>query len=239
MRAPALSSKLSLNWTGLFQILQVGPSISSPNGHPVGDTLLYLEIPSQIFGSNSKPRVLVMRCEPCVRPDNTGDRPVHLPAGLTEYFLTRFAAKSPPFHVTADDVGYDGRVQRVELDSITAHCFVCGRGGNLSVMYEARWTGLSRRSWERGANLHFSVLLSCDTGPDAPFIVVLDINSTKGCGSPLQLVNTTVYGMSDTSGPAMSSCHMPTFGVISLQPPVVSRVHLFGSRIVLLVGGLE
>ena len=42
-----LKEKLSLNWTGPFKILAVGPSSAAdtPDGRPLGDRLLYLDLP--------------------------------------------------------------------------------------------------------------------------------------------------------------------------------------------------
>ena len=164
-----LMSKLSLNWTGPFKVLRVGPSPSAPDGRPVGDKLLFLDLPSSNRGSESKPRVSVMRCKPCTNPHDDRDRPVHLPSGLTSYVLTQFASKSPPFHATAMDVECDDRMELVDLDTISAHRFVRGRGGKLAVMYKTRWKGFTRSSWEREADLaHFrpAILQYWATCPD-------------------------------------------------------------------------
>ena len=45
-----------------------------------------------------------MHCKPCRSPEDTTDLPKYLPADLTTYVLTTSAAKSPPYHVTLDDV---------------------------------------------------------------------------------------------------------------------------------------
>ena len=159
-------SKLCLNWTGPFKVLQVGPSPSAPDGRPVGDKLLFLAMPSDARGPEPKPRVSVMRCKPCTNPHDDRDRPVHLPAGLTSYVLTHFAAKSPPFHATMADVESDDRMERVDLETISAHRFVRGRGGKIAVMYLVRWAGFTRSSWERESDLvHFrSAILDFWTG---------------------------------------------------------------------------
>ena len=41
-----LKAKLSLNWTGPFKILAVGPLASAPDNRPLADKLLYLDLPS-------------------------------------------------------------------------------------------------------------------------------------------------------------------------------------------------
>ena len=149
----ALKSKLSLNWTGPFKVLRVGPAPSAPDGKPVGDKLLYLDLPSGLRGVNAKRRVSVMRCKPCVNPHDVDDRPRHLPAGFTEYVLARTSRKSPPFHATEDDVESFIEVERLEVDLIVAHQFVRGSGGKIAVLYETRWIGLTSSSWERETDL--------------------------------------------------------------------------------------
>ena len=45
-----LKGKLSLNWTGSFKIIAVGPSpaANQPDGRPLGDKLLYLDLPPNL-----------------------------------------------------------------------------------------------------------------------------------------------------------------------------------------------
>lgn len=47
----------------------------------------------------------------------------------------------------------DGKIRRVELDTITAHHFARGRGRKFAIMCETRWKHLKRLSWERDAGL--------------------------------------------------------------------------------------
>ena len=74
--------------------------------------------------------------------------PKWVPAGLTQYVLNKFSKKSPAYHVTEDDVSTSH--QRLKVEMITRHQSVRDRDGVTAVMYETRWTGLSRPSWERG-----------------------------------------------------------------------------------------
>ena len=145
--------KLSLNWTGAFKIVAVGPSpaTSQPDGHPLGDKLLYLDRPSNLSGPSAKPHETVARCKPCANPYDADDMPRHLPAGLTQYVLHAFATKSPPYHVTTDDVA----TPPISIDAakITGHQRVRGRGGTIAVLYEAHWNGLLRPTWERELDL--------------------------------------------------------------------------------------
>ena len=65
-----VKKKLSLNWTGPFEILSVGPCLATdtPDGRPLGDKLLYLDLPTNLSGPAAKPRVTMIRCKPCANP---------------------------------------------------------------------------------------------------------------------------------------------------------------------------
>ena len=93
-----VKEKLSLDWIGLSKIIAVGPSPAhgQPDGRPLGDKLLYLDLPSNMSGPDAKTRVTVVRYKPCANPYDAGDMPRHPPAGLTLYALHTFATKSPP-----------------------------------------------------------------------------------------------------------------------------------------------
>ena len=82
----------------------MGPCSEAPDGHPLASKLLYLDLPSDQPGQDSKRRVSVVRYKPCANPHDTDDLPRFLPAGLTPYVLNSYANKSPPYHVTENDV---------------------------------------------------------------------------------------------------------------------------------------
>ena len=94
-------------------------------------------------------RVSVKRCKPYANPHHRGDMPKYLPAGLTQYVLNKFSKKSPPYHITEDDVW-------AEVENVHGHQSVGGQGGVIAVMYEAHWTRRSRPSWKRKTNLLIS-----------------------------------------------------------------------------------
>ena len=75
--ATVLKTKHSLNWNGPFKMLAVGPSAGSdtPDNRPLQDKLLFLDLPSDRPGRDSKVRVSVKRCKPCHKPDDTSDIP--------------------------------------------------------------------------------------------------------------------------------------------------------------------
>ena len=117
--AKVLKAKLSLNWAGPFKILAVGPapSDSTPGGRPLAAKFIYLDLPNDMPGADADCRVSVARCKPCTNLHGTTDLPRYLPAGLTQYVLNNHITKSPPFHVTADDVSVP--IERLEVDKIS------------------------------------------------------------------------------------------------------------------------
>ena len=96
--AKVLTAKLALNWTGPYKVLAVGPCSAAeiPDGSPLGRNLLYLDLPSDLPGSDARRRVAIKRCKLCANPHDSGDMPQYLPAGLTQYVLNNFSKKSPP-----------------------------------------------------------------------------------------------------------------------------------------------
>ena len=148
-----LKEKLSLNWTGPFKITAVGSSLvaDTPNGRPLGDKLLYLDLPSNLSGASAKPCVTVARCKPCANPYDADDIPRHLPACLTQHVLYDFATKSPPYHVTTDDVSTSPYL--IDVANITSHQCVRGRGGAIDVLYETHWNDILRPTSERELDL--------------------------------------------------------------------------------------
>ena len=145
-------AELALNWTGPYKVLPVGPcsAAETPDGSPLGSNLLYLDLPSDLPGSDARRRVAIERCKPCANPHDSGD----LPAGLTQYVLNKSSKKSPAYHVTQDDVSTP--LERLEVEQMTGDQSVRGRGGVIAVLYKTHWTGLSEPSWEREEDLHLS-----------------------------------------------------------------------------------
>ena len=128
-----LKEKLSLNWTGPFKIIAVGPSSAAdtPDGRPLGDKLLYLDLPSNLSDPAAKLRVTW-----------------HVAA---QYVLHAFAAMSPRYYVTTDDVSTSPILSNVA--EVTGHQCVRGRGGEIAVSYETHWNGILRPIWERELDL--------------------------------------------------------------------------------------
>ena len=154
--AKVLKAKLALNWPGPYKILAVGPcsAAETPDGSPLGSNLLYLGLPSDLPGSDARRREAIERCKSCANPHDSGDMPKYLPAGLTQCVLNKFSKKPPKYHVAQDDVSTP--LQRLEVEQITGHQSVRGRGGVIAVLYKTHWAGLSEPSWEREMDLHLS-----------------------------------------------------------------------------------
>ena len=94
------------------------------------------------------------RCKHCAIPHDSGCMPKYLPTGLTQYVLNNFSKKSSPYHVTQDYVSTP--LQRLEVEQVTGHQSVRGRGGVITVLYKTHLAGLSEPSWEREMDLHLS-----------------------------------------------------------------------------------
>ena len=148
-----LKEKLSLLYTGPFQIRAVGPATAkdTPDGRPLHEKLLFLDFPSDLPGQDAKPRVSVARCKPCHNPNDKSEVPKYLPAELSLYSLNSFSKKSPPYHVTTDDVF--SQPSRLDVEEITAHQLARGHGGSFASMYETHWRGLLTPSWELESDL--------------------------------------------------------------------------------------
>ena len=84
----------------------------------------------------------IERCKLCANPHDGGDMPKNIPVGLTQYVLNRFSKKSPPYHVTQDDISTPH--QRLEVEQITSYPSVRERGGVIAVLYKTHWGGTLR-----------------------------------------------------------------------------------------------
>ena len=95
--AKVFKAKFALNWTGPCKILAVGPCPSSdtPDGSPLDDKLLHLDLPTDMPGADAHRRVFVERCKPCTNTHDRVDMPKCVPDGLTQYVLNNFTKKSP------------------------------------------------------------------------------------------------------------------------------------------------
>ena len=128
--------------------------MQTPDGSPLGDSVLYLDLPSDLPGSDARRRAAIERCKPRADPHDSSDMPKYLSAGLTQCILNNFSKTSPPYDVTQDDIS--ALLQRLEVEKIAGHKSVRGRGGVVAVLYKTHWVGRSEPSWERETDLHLS-----------------------------------------------------------------------------------
>ena len=149
-----VKDKLALNWTGPYNALAVAPcsAAETPDRSPLGSNLLYFDLPSDLPGSESRRRVDIQRCKPCANLHDGGDMAKYLQAGLSQYLLNIFSNGSPPYHVTQDDVSTP--LQRRDVERLTGHQSVRGRGVVIAVLYTTRWAELFESSWELEMDLH-------------------------------------------------------------------------------------
>ena len=73
--AKVLKAKLALNWTGPYNCQDFGPCsfTETPDGPPLGDNLVYLDLPSDLPGSDASRCVAIERCKPCDNPHDSSD----------------------------------------------------------------------------------------------------------------------------------------------------------------------
>ena len=178
------NAKVALNWTGPYKILAVGPfsAAETPDGSPLGSNFLYLDLPSDLPGSDARWRLAIERCKPCANPHDSGDMPKYLPAGLTQYVLNIFSKKSPPYHVTQDDVSTP--LQRLEVEQVTGHQSVRGRWRHRGAIQDA--LGRTLRTFLGAGNrppplpLPHITLLGRNPGPASPNQPPVPPNADRG-----------------------------------------------------------
>ena len=132
-----------LHWRGPYNILAVDPCFAAepPDGSPLGSNLPHIDLPYHLPGWGARRRAAMERCKPCAKPHDNGNMPEYLPAGLTQYMLDDISKASPPYHVTQEDVSTP--LQRLEVEQITGHQSVRGRGGLTTVQYKTLWAGFT------------------------------------------------------------------------------------------------
>lgn len=95
--------------------------------------------------------VSVLRCKPCQLTHDKRGMPKYSPGGVSQKALSRHAIKTPPDHVTRDDV--ETFIERGAVDMITGHQPVRALRGKIAVMFGTHWQGLVHVTWERELDL--------------------------------------------------------------------------------------
>ena len=151
-RRHRLKTKLSFNWIGPFKILAVGPAPASA----VPDGGLFMTSSSTSTSPPTCPDATPNTASPLFAASLAGT-PTTSTTYPSTFLLTSSntcstpSTKSPPLHVTLDDIS--PTPERLEVEQITGHQLVRSRGGVLAALYETRWAGFLSPSWERERDL--------------------------------------------------------------------------------------
>lgn len=117
-----VKARLSLNLTGQFEILVVGPSPSPPKKKYSEKTLLYLDLQCLVI-SRAKALNLLPPCTDAslalLSRHDTNNMLRYLLAGLTQYVLNSYLTRSSPYHLTTD--GATEQVLRPDVSNISVH----------------------------------------------------------------------------------------------------------------------
>ena len=148
--AKVLKAKLSLDWTGPFKVLAVGPSPSdfTPDGCPLAGKLFYLGLLNDMPGHGAHCRISVARCKPCTNAHDTTDLPPYLPAGFTQDVLNNYSTKFPAVSTSQQTTSPcpSSTWRPTRLPATGPH-----EAGAESSLFSTKHTGkgLLRPSWER------------------------------------------------------------------------------------------
>lgn len=125
---PSIVKELTLNQTGPFKVSAVGLSSAAgtPDGQPLGDKLLYPNLPSNLSGLAAKPLITAACCTPCANPYDADNMPPHLLANASTITM-------PLYHITLDDVSTPAIFIEINVYAVEALYFLsCGRHNGMS-----------------------------------------------------------------------------------------------------------
>ena len=105
--AKVLKAKLSLNWTGPYTILAVGPcsAAETPDGSPLWSNLLYL---TSLPTCPVRTLVGVWRLNAASHAPTPTQGHAQIPTGGADAECAQYSKKLSPYHVTQDDVSTAG-----------------------------------------------------------------------------------------------------------------------------------
>lgn len=155
--AKVLKAKRPLNWTDQCKFFAVDPrpSADTPNGSVLGAKTLYLDLCVPTCPARKPTAAFRWRATSPVPPPHESDgMPKHLRAGgLTQNLCSTTSPRTPQKNHVTLRTGVSSPILHLELEKITRHQSVRGRGGFVAVIDESHWMGLSRPSWERELDL--------------------------------------------------------------------------------------
>ena len=115
--------------------------------------MLLLEVRKDEPGREINPRVSMYRCKKCNTPNEGEDRPKFLTWAMSSYVLNMYSERSPPFHLTAEDVSMELDHYRIQPTHITKHRISRGLGGKNAVQYFTSWDEVTVKTWEHETDL--------------------------------------------------------------------------------------
>ena len=86
-------------------------------------------------------------------PHEGAEAPKFLPWAMSSYVRDKYSERSPPFHLTAEDVCMNLNNYRIKPTTITKHRISRGLGGNNAVQYCTSWDEVTVNSWEHETDL--------------------------------------------------------------------------------------
>ena len=146
--AKILRAKLSLDWTGPYKVLAIGPCSSpdTPEGSPLATKLVYLDLSSDDPARMHAGAFQYNAASPVPTP-TTKTACRFICGRVCPNVCSTTCSRNPPRTASLDVVST--ALQRLDVEKITGHQSVRGQGGVIAVMYEMHWTGFSRASWLR------------------------------------------------------------------------------------------
>ena len=222
----------------LIKVLAVGPcsSADAPDGSSLGNNLLYLDLPSDLPGSDARRRVAIERFKPCDNPHDSSNMPKYLPAGLTRYVLNTFSKN--PLRTTSLKTTF----RRPLNDSKWRRSpFTSGSGGEVesSRCYtrRIRWDSPNRTGSGKWTSNSLAPTF-CVIGPALRTSTAKPSAFTAGCGLARPTVSfpgttVTVFGRQAT----LASHARNVFGATATQ--CSPREPTFGTRATMGYRGLE
>lgn len=153
-----------------------------PDGPSLHDTFLYLDLPSDFSGPDTKRRISGVRSIACRSPQGNNDMQKYLPANVKMYELNSwlYAAKSPPYHVTTDKI--PASIGHLEVEQISGHQLARCRGGGLA-LYETHWRGLLTLSGNANPTFKTAGINLFSAERATPITIAKPTASTVKCGS--------------------------------------------------------
>ena len=149
--AKILKAKLALDWTGPSKVLAVGRCsvAETPDGSPLGYHLLYLDLPFRPARFGCSPACGERTLQALYQPPQQQWH-AEIPTGGADAVCPQHFFQETPSLLRHSRRRFGSPS---EVEKITGHQSVRGRGGVIAVVFKTHWVGLSESSWEREMDL--------------------------------------------------------------------------------------